>query len=147
MSIVRSRTFGRRERLDTPCITISQSLGAVPDTLGDSTIFIADQDYIVAEVRLGGDQIAVSDLSFNIRRCQGTEAPASGDLIVAVNLPVIGNGYNVVLTPSNFTNHVVLAENERLAWDTFGSSVVVGLGISIDLVPFPPKEYWLRDPT
>ncbi len=98
--------------------------------------FIADQDYEVRRIQVAWD-VPTTSGTLQIQRLQGTEAPASGDDLLASTVDTSAAA-DTVTTPTltSTTADLDLVAGDRLAAE-WGGTVANGVAVTITVVLTP----------
>lgn len=102
--------------------------------------FIADRDYVVAEISCSWDVPSTSG-TLQIQRLQGTEAPSAGDDLLT-SIVDLSTADDTVTRPAltTTTENLQLYRGNRLAAE-FGGTVTNGVALTLNVVLVPTGSF------
>jgi hypothetical protein len=116
----------------------------------DTNIFIADQPYRCISFREVHTKSSDDNVFVLLRRCQGTEAPADGDMLAGGNhLRVAAETVEPVVGVTGIgADHFgrVIETGDRVALAFSGDATgVEGVLVTVVLMPEREKRYWISE--
>jgi hypothetical protein len=145
MAQVNSAQLGRRAGAHKGMVPVNLHCPTATETISQ-TMFIADQKYRLYSVELAWDAPSTSG-TFQLQRCQGTEAVGSGDDLLAstVDLSTADDTVNTGTLTTTET-YLTIEDGNRLMAEFAGTVTnQVGLVVVVWLIPDGDKRYWISE--